>query len=343
MWQLLLYVSLGIILMVGVGFFISAPKYKGKASDHFDGKKFFNPDCAHPKGFSDVFKWLLTRKRVPWHKTDFTFGLKPDEKIESGLRITFINHTTFLIQINGLNILTDPIWSERASPFSWSGPKRIQPPGIKMEDLPKIDIILLSHNHYDHLDLPSLKKIYDRFKPKIFTGLGVGAFLKRKGLDNFLEMDWWQETTISEELQLQAVPAQHFSGRGMFDSNATLWMGFVIKTNKGNLYFAADTAYNDYMFKQIGDRCAPILVSIIPIGAYQPRWFMSPVHCSPDEAVSIHRDVKSQHSIGSHFGTFPLADEGKEEPIIDLKKAVQENGIPENKFIVLKEGTWMDY
>ena len=343
MWLALLYTSAGIAFMIGVGYFISAPKYKGEASDHFDGKKFFNPDCDGPKGFADVFKWLLTRKRTRWQKNNSTFNLKPVERIESGLRITFINHTTFLIQLNGLNILTDPIWSERASPFAWAGPKRMQPPGVKLQDLPKIDIILLSHNHYDHLDIPTLKRIHQRFRPKTFTGLGVGEFLKRKGMDGFVEMDWWQQTNLSDAIHLQAVPAQHFSGRGMFDSNATLWMGFVLKTSEGNIFFAADTAYNNYMFKQIGERCSPILVSIIPIGAYQPRWFMGPVHCSPDEAVKIHLDVRSQQSIGSHFGTFPLADEGREQPVIDLKKALQENQIPEDKFIALKEGTWMDY
>jgi L-ascorbate metabolism protein UlaG (beta-lactamase superfamily) len=173
--------------------------------------------------------------------------------------------------------------------------------------------------------------------------LGVGALLKRKGIHSYVEMDWWNQIELNDSIQVQAVPAQHFSGRGMFDSNRTLWMGFVIKTSEGNIFFAADTAYNSHMFKQIGERCSPILVSIIPIGAYMPRWFMGPVHCSPDEAVCIHLDVKSQQSIGSHFGTFPMADEGREQPVVDLKKALEEKQIPEDKFIVLKEGTWIHF
>jgi L-ascorbate metabolism protein UlaG (beta-lactamase superfamily) len=343
MFLALFFLTAGVVLMIGVGYFISAPRYNGPISDHFDGKKFFNPNCAEPKGLTDVFKWLLTRKQAPWEKIETAFGPRPAERIDSAIRVTFVNHTTFLLQLNGLNILTDPVWSERASPFQWAGPKRMRPPGIRLEDLPSIDIILLSHNHYDHLDLPTLKKIHEKFQPKIFTGLGVSAFLKNHGINNSFEMDWWQQERINDGIQLQVVPAQHFSGRGMFDSNATLWMGFVIKMKEGNILFAADTAYNETMFRQIGERCSPVLLSIIPIGAYIPRWFMSPVHCSPDEAVKIHLHVQSKQSIGSHFGTFPLADEGREQPIIDLKKALHEMQVPENKFIVLKEGTWIDY
>jgi L-ascorbate metabolism protein UlaG (beta-lactamase superfamily) len=176
------------------------------------------------------------------------------------------------------------------------------------------------------------------FGPKIFTGLGVGELLKRKGMNNFAEMDWWQQISIDDKIRLQCVPAQHFSGRGMFDSNATLWTGFVLKTERGNIYFAADTAYHATLFKDIAKRCSPILLSVIPIGAYEPRWFMSPVHCSPEEAVRIHVDVRSKQSIGSHFGTFPLADEGREQPIEDLAHSLYEAKIPLSEFIVLKEG-----
>jgi L-ascorbate metabolism protein UlaG (beta-lactamase superfamily) len=344
MISILLYSSAGILVVIIIGYFLSGPKYKGDKSDHFNGRKFINPGNIKPKGLMAVFKWMFTSKRRPWKEIDEPgYGAKPEAKIQSAIRVTFVNHTTFLIQLDGLNILTDPIWSERASPFAWAGPKRMRSPGIKFEDLPQIDIVLLSHNHYDHLDVPTLKKIYLKFHPRFITGLGIGGFLENIGIPTYLELDWWLETIVNKQVQILAVPAQHFSGRGMFDRDATLWMGFVIKTSRGNIYFAADTGYNETSFKEIGQHCSPVLLSIIPIGAYQPRWFMGPIHCSPDEAVRIHLDVKSKQSIGSHFGTFPLADEGREEPVDDLKLALKELNIPQDEFIVLKEGTWKEF
>jgi L-ascorbate metabolism protein UlaG (beta-lactamase superfamily) len=344
MLLLLIVVIAVIVIFFGIGFLLSGPKYAGDASDHFNGKRFINPGNAEAKGLKDVFKWLFTRKRTKWGAfSNETYGEKPIARIESRNRITFINHSTFLIQLKGLNILTDPIWSERASPFGWSGPKRMRPPGVKLDDLPHIDAILLSHNHYDHLDISTLKKFSKQYNPKIYTSLGVGKFLKNHGIIAITEMDWWQEQMLNNETEIVAVPAQHFSGRGMFDRDATLWAGFVIRMKEGNIYFAADTGYNDDTFKEIGEKCSPITLSIIPIGAYEPRWFMSPIHCSPDEAVKIHRDVKSTFSVGSHFGTFPLADEGREQPVIDLKKAMDTMNIPPHEFIVLKEGTYTEF
>ncbi len=333
-----------ILLIILIGFYLSAPGYKGEPSDHFDGKRFVNPLNVQPKGLADVFKWAVTRKPTRWENLpDDQYGEKPEISIDSKIRITFVNHTTFLIQLHGLNILTDPIWSQRAGPFSWAGPKRKRLPGIRFEDLPTIHAILLSHNHYDHLDINSLKKLWEKFRPKIFTSLGAGEYLRKQGIESISELDWWQQIQINDALQLIAVPAQHFSGRGMFDRDSTLWLGFVITSEKGNIYFAGDTGYNSETFKQIGERCSPILVSLIPIGAYLPRWFMGPIHCSPGEAVKIHKEVKSKNSIGSHFGTFALADEGREEPVIDLKKALDELNVPQEQFIVLKEGTWKEY
>jgi L-ascorbate metabolism protein UlaG (beta-lactamase superfamily) len=331
-------------ILIIIGWILSAPKYKGKISDHFNGKQFINPGNVEAKRLKDVFRWLLNRKRTEWIEYSSTeYGERPPAKITSHSRITFINHSTFLIQVDGLNILTDPIWSERASPFKWTGPKRKRSPGIRMDDMPHIDVILLSHNHYDHLDIATLKKLYQQFKPRIYTGLGVGGFLKKAGIDEYVEMDWWEETKLNEKTKIVAVPAQHFSGRGMFDRDATLWLGFVIKNENGNIFFAADTGYNDFTFKEIGKRCAPISISILPIGAYKPRWFMSPIHCAPDQAVKIHLDVKSTISIGSHFGTFALADEGRDEPIAELKNAVKQRNLPEDSFITLEEGKGKDF
>jgi L-ascorbate metabolism protein UlaG (beta-lactamase superfamily) len=328
-----------VMLFFGVGFVLSGPKYKGPVSDHFDGKKFFTPGGRAAQGLPGVIKWMRTRKHEPWRaQMNLTQGSKPPERVGRGARITFINHSSFLIQVDGINIVTDPVWSERVSPFTWAGPKRMRPPGIRLEHLPKIDIILLTHNHYDHLDLPTLKKIYDQHQPKIVTTLGIKAFLDSRNIKNSTELDWWETFNFNESIVIESVPAQHFSSRGMFDRDATLWCGFVIKRPGGNIYFVGDTGYHTTMFKEIGARCSPVDIAIIPIGAYKPEWFMSPIHVSPSEAVQIHVDVQSRFSIATHFGTFPLADDTLEDPVFGLQQALKDKGISADEFIVPKEG-----
>jgi L-ascorbate metabolism protein UlaG (beta-lactamase superfamily) len=343
--MIVLYVLCGFIgFFILSGYFLSGPKYEGPITDHFNGKTFINPGNRKAKGLPDVLKWMVSRKQGKWQRDQATvFGKKPEESVKSGVRITFVNHSTFLIQFDGINILTDPVWSERTSPFSWAGPKRMRPPGIRFEDLPQIHYILLSHNHYDHLDITTLKKLSDRFSPKIFTALGVKAFLDQNGVNNAVDMDWWNTLLMQDSIQVQAVPAQHFSGRGTFDRDATLWCGFVVKRNEGNIYFAADTGYNGTTFKEIGDRCAPINLALIPIGAFKPEWFMSPIHCSPAEAVKIHMDCKSKQSIATHFGTFPLADDGLRDPGNELILALKELNVSRDKFLIPDEGVAMDF
>ena len=324
---------------ITIGISLSAPTYKGPESDHFDGKKFVNPGNIKANGLREVFKWMINRKRGEW-KPDFSerYGPRPLERENENIRITFVNHSTFLIQVDGLNILTDPVWSTRVSPFSWAGPKRMRLPGLKLEQLPTIHLVLLSHNHYDHLDILTMLTIFGAHHPKIIVPLGVKQFLDEKWIKGSVEMDWWQEQTVTEKVSVESVPAQHFSGRGALDRDKTLWCGYVINTTKGKIYFAGDTGYNENTFKEISEKVGPIKLSLLPIGAYHPRWFMSPIHTSPDEAVKIHIDVKSGISIGSHFGTFPLADEGYEEPKTDLREALRQFNISQEKFITLQEG-----
>ncbi len=338
--MVLLFIPIIVVLIFfGIGFALSAPKYKGPVSDHFDGKKFFTPGGRQAQGLSGVFKWMSNRKHEPWKiQHNVSHGAKPPERVGRGSRITFVNHSSFLIQVDGINILTDPVWSERVSPFSWAGPKRMRPPGIRFEDLPKIDLILLTHNHYDHLDLPTLTSIYRKHQSKIVTSLGVKAFLESRNIDNATELDWWETFKFNDSILIESVPAQHFSSRGMFDRDATLWCGFVIRRPGGNIYFVGDTGYHPNIFKEIGERCAPIDVAIVPIGAYKPEWFMSPIHVSPAEAVQIHSDIQSRLSIATHFGTFPLADDTLEDPIFGLQQALKEKGISPESFIVPKEG-----
>jgi L-ascorbate metabolism protein UlaG (beta-lactamase superfamily) len=333
------------LVFFAIGAMLSAPKYHGPVSDHFDGRKFINPEGIQAKGLKDVWRWMLSRKREPWKATTSGQpGKRPLDFFKDGIRITFINHSTFLIQVDGVNILTDPVWSQRTSPFSWAGPKRMREPGIRFEDLPRIHYVLLSHNHYDHLDIKTMRLIHGAHHPeKIVTPLGVKSFLDQERIGSAMEMDWWDDVSLGDRLKVQAVPAQHFSGRGMLDRDATLWCGYVLTTTAGKIYFAGDTGYNEKTFKEIGERVGGFELSIIPIGAYKPRWFMSPIHADPAEAVKIHLDVKSKVSVASHFGTFPLADDGANDPVDDLHEAKTKNNLADAEFLVLKEGEPYDF
>ena len=335
-----LSVLVAFLIVVNIlGSTLSGPRYSGPVSDHFNGHRFVNPGGIQAKGLMDALKWFSTRKKIAWRELENApFGEKPETQIEKGVKITFVNHSTFLIQTEGLNILTDPIWSERASPFSFMGPKRMRPPGLDLNDLPPIHVVLISHNHYDHLDIDTLKKIVKAHRPKIFTPLGVKAFLDKKGIAVTKDMDWWNEYSLNDRLKIIATPAQHFSSRGTNDRDGSLWCGYMIKRNEGNIYFVGDTGYNDAIFKNIGEKFSPIQLAMIPIGAYKPQWFMSPIHCSPEEAVRIHLELRSKKSIAAHFGTFPLADEGQEQPLQDLKQALMQNNLGTEDFIALKEG-----
>ena len=344
--MIIFLVTIGVLASVFIlpGYLLSGPKYKGPLSDHFDGKKFFTPGGTPAKGLGDVLQWMMKRKRSPWkEKKEIPRSENPPARVGRGARITFVNHSTFLIQVDGINFLTDPVWSKRVSPFQWAGPKRMRPPGIRFEDLPKIDVVLLSHNHYDHLDIVTMKKVFEKHKPKIVTSLGVTAFLIKHKITGSSDLDWWQKLALNDSIEIQAVPAQHFSGRGTFDRDATLWSGFVIHRPGGNIYFVGDTGYNENIFKEIGNRCAPIEVALVPIGAFKPEWFMSPIHCSPQEAVKIHQEIKAKQSVATHFGTFPLADDGENEPIEELQKAQRAQGISPDLFIVLKEGEGREF
>jgi len=321
---------------------LAAPKYVEGDSDHFDGKKFVNPDDSGTHHFFDVLKWWFSgNDKGAWHKMSdksvARFTAPEPKAAENEFRATFVNHSTFLFQLGDLNMLTDPIWSDRASPYQWIGPKRMRPPGIAFEDLPNIDLVLLTHNHYDHLDIDAVHRLHEKYNPKFIVPLGVERFLHEEGIQDTVHLDWWDGYALSQNFSLTAVPARHFSGRGLFDRNKTLWCGYVLHTSLGNIYYAGDTAYGKFI-KEIGNRFGPMQTSFIPIGAYKPHWFMESIHISPEEAVQVHQDVRSQQSVAMHFGTFPMADDGMYEPVEALRKALEENEIQREQFRVLKEG-----
>ena len=275
-------------------------------------------------------------KKGAWQEHDggVNPGPKPPDQIGKGeLRATFMNHSTFFIQMDGINILTDPIWSDRASPVSFSGPKRMHPPGIRFEDLPQIDIVLVSHNHYDHLDLATLKQLSEKHTPKIYTPLGTKTLLEKQGFSQVVELDWWQQIPIADSLQLTCVPAQHFSGRGMFDSYKTLWTGFVIDSAAGAVYFAGDTGFGPH-FQQIADRFSKIRLALLPIGAFRPEWFMSFAHLSPADALKAHAVLGAKTSIAMHFGTFPMADDSQHEPAEALQALIRNADMQQTEFLV---------
>ena len=311
--------------------FIAAPRYRGAITDHFDGEHFHNPGPERQSERSFI-QWMMTRDRGHWNDwTDAPFGPPPPRRVGEGqLRLTFINHSTTLVQLDGINILTDPIWSERTSPVSFIGPRRHRAPGIRFEDLPPIDLVLVSHNHYDHLDVPTLKRLSTS---AILTPLGNAALMRRHGIAA-TELDWWDTKGI-----VTCVPSQHFSARGLTDRDHNLWGGFVIRSRFGNVYFAGDTGWGDH-FARIGDRFQPMRLALLPIGAYRPRWFMRPAHIDPAEAVEVHSVLKAHTSVAIHFGCFALGDDGEFEPVHDLKLAVAANDNP--RFWILDHGEGRD-
>ena len=317
----------------------SAPGYKGARSDHFDGTRFYNQGNSSRQGFFSFLKWVTTRDAPDWREVSAAVDHKNfAERVGVGeLHITFINHATFLIQMDGMNILTDPIWSERTSPVSFSGPRRVQPPGVLLDDLPPIDAVVVSHNHYDHLDLATLKKITARDKPRIYTGMGNRAFLAKEGIDRVEEMDWWQQEKTKDGLTVNFVPAKHFSNRGMCDHNKTLWGGFVIESPAGAVYFAGDSGFGQH-FEQIAQRFPRMRLALLPIGAFQPMWFMSPHHLSPQDALRAHFILQARTSSAMHFGTFRLGDDKQNEPVETLQAAIDSAAMGNSQFWIMRFG-----
>lgn len=318
---------------------LARPAHQLPKSDHYNGKHFFNLH-RHARDIGDVFTWLRTRKPARWPgwAENEKFPL-PATRLSTQLRdwrVTFINHATVLIQIGPYNLITDPVWSERVSPFKNMGPRRIRAAGVALKDLPPIDVILLSHNHYDHLDLATLKFLEKRDHPQIVTGLGNAALLHANGIKHVSELDWW-DCVEHRELKIHFTPAQHFSGRGVRDRDMTLWGGLWVETEAGSLFFAGDTGYGPH-FKEIAERLGNPRLALLPIGAYEPRWFMGPVHMNPEDAVLAHCDLDARESLAIHFNTFQLTDERIDQPVLDLAAALQKQEVDAATFLVLKEG-----
>ena len=308
---------------------------RGPVSDHFDGERFHN-DTPFDIGWADLWRYYRERDPGPWVR-DLTPSNTPAPPARVGagvLRVTVVNHATVLLQFDGLNVLTDPIWSARASPVTWAGPRRHVAPGIPFDALPPIDVVLISHNHYDHLDLPTLQRLETAHQPLFVVGLGEDAWPRQAGLRQVTPLDWGQVLDLGNGLRVHAQRSQHWTGRGLFggDRNRSLWLAFVLETTGGPVYFAGDTGYARH-FAETGDQFGPFRLALLPIGAYQPRWLTAYQHTSPADAVQAHRDLRARRSIGVHFGTFQLSEEAQDQPAQDLQRARAAAGVPDCAFI----------
>lgn len=286
--------------------------WRGVKSDHFDGEYFFNPHGPTGNTFSNFMKWQRSRRMKPWpERIDNNVPASLPGRIgDAEAYVTAINHCTFLVQMPGLNLLTDPVYSERVSPVSFAGPKRIRPPGVAWDKLPRIDVVVVSHNHFDHLDLATLAELHTRFRPKFITGLGNRGLFESRGIRDVEELDWWQPSAAAAlSARITFTPAQHWSSRSLIVKNTSLWGGFWIQNDRRKIYFAGDSGYGRD-FASIRAQLGVPDLGLLPIGAYEPRWFMSGSHLAPDEALKAQRDLGGARCLGMHFDTFQLADEG---------------------------------
>ena len=298
------------------------------AAHHAQDGSFRNPwPDSEPRGWRDVLRWSLQRRRqaLPPSPPRGSFptatpAISSPHASDAEFAATWIGHSTVLMQVGGLNLLTDPVFSQRAFPVQWAGPRRIMDPALTLDALPPLDVVLLSHTHYDHLDKPAVRQIATAHPHATWVvPLGVGAYIRGWGAREIVEMDWWQETVV-DGVRVTATPARHFSARRLGDRNKTLWCGFAFELEGKRVFFAGDTAYHPE-FREVGARCGPFDFVMIPIGAYDPRWFMHVVHADPEEAVQIYQDLVSPHPtkppplmLGIHWGTFRLTDESMDEP-----------------------------
>lgn len=323
----------------------------GATSDHFDGKRFRNLDGV-PAGGSlrDVLRWKLFGGAIPpWPDAPREDVVTPDlpEQVADGkVAATFVGHSTFLLQLpGGLNLLTDPVWSERVSPVPFAGPRRVRPAAVAFEALPTIHAVLVSHGHYDHLDVSTLRRLDQRFAPLFISGLGNRDFLLGKGLRRVAELDWWQEHALDEAFGGQQwtvtfTPAQHWSARSFTKRNTTLWGGFWLQGATGGgprVYFAGDSGLGSN-FALVRARLGAPDLAFLPIGAYEPRWFMQIQHMNPKDAVQAHLTLGPKRSVGMHFGTFRLTDEGIDEPAKKLAESLRAYGVAAADFRVPKFG-----
>jgi L-ascorbate metabolism protein UlaG (beta-lactamase superfamily) len=308
--------------------------------------RFFDPTGAQPRSRADLLRWMIgsrwrgTRAKWPaWAPSRYVD--QPPARVEgASWRISYVGHASWLVQTAELNLLLDPVWSRRVSPFRIVGPKRVNDPGIAFADLPPIDVVLVSHAHYDHLDLPTLSRLAAAHRPRVITPFGNDTIIRNHDASIPAEgYDWDQRVKIGDSIAVTPVPTRHWSARNLSDRNMSLWASFVIEAPAGYIYFVADSGYGDgAYFRQARDRYGPLKLAILPIGAYEPRWFMRDQHMNPAEAVQALLDCGAETALASHYGTFQLTDEAIDAPLIALADALKLAGIPSERFRALEPG-----
>jgi L-ascorbate metabolism protein UlaG (beta-lactamase superfamily) len=317
------------------------PYYDGPPSDHFDGLRFFNPgQGTTDRSFRELLRWQMAGQRARWPKQVPVTPCVPPARSET-LRVTMVGHATVLIQLAGLNIVTDPVWSKRVSPVRWAGPSRVTQPGVAFDDLPPIDLVLLSHNHYDHLDLATLKALVARDHPRILTPLGNDVVVRNHAAGARIEAGDWGTRFELPGGEVTIVRANHWSSRTGRDRRMALWGGFMLRLAGKLVYFAGDTGEGD-IFGAMRDEFGSPDVALLPIGAYAPRWFMAGQHCDPAGAVRIFQTLGASQAIAIHWGCWQLTDEPRDEPPRLLAGALAQAGIAAERFAVLEAGEWRE-
>lgn len=320
--------------------------YQGPVSDHFDGEHFFNPYRTPPRRRGDLLRWHMERRRnggrAKWPAwAPSPYADHPPRRVNGqGLRISYIGHASFLLQAAGLNVLLDPVWSKRVSPFRHVGPKRVNDPGIAFADLPPIDVVLVSHGHYDHLDVATLSRLAAVHRPRVITPLGNDVIMRNRDPAIAAEAhDWNDVIKLGEGVTVTLVPTQHWSARSLSDRNESLWASFVIEALAGRIYFVADSGYGDGRnFRAARERHGRLRLALLPIGAYEPRWFMRSQHMNPAESVQAFIDCGAEFALGHHYGTFQLTDEPIDAPLKALDEALRAAEIPQERFRTLRPG-----
>jgi L-ascorbate metabolism protein UlaG (beta-lactamase superfamily) len=336
-----------LFMLVGLSFaptlvppFLDRIYYDGPVSDHFDGHRFFNPGSNDPPRLDPrrILNRWLTAERPAWPESVPVRPTMPRRTVSGEeMRVTWIGHSTVLVQVAGLNILTDPIWSERASPFSFMGPKRVRAPGVRFEDLPHIDLVLVSHNHYDHLDLPTLQRLWERDRPLIVTSLGNDAILRGAGIET-IAGDWGSRVPLPGGGEVVILRNHHWGSRWGNDRNRALWSAFAIRTAQGNIFFGGDTGWGDGAWVAEAARAGPYRLAIIPIGAFLPRDIMQNSHVGPDEALGIFRALNPNMALAVHWGTFQLAFEAIDAPPEMLRDLERRQNLPPDRFLATEVG-----